>query len=78
MHDRTGLCHENYEHIGLINFRRRPNRVKLCGENNGISMLTKFKYTKIFANHFNFRHILNDHNHIKHISSSIVEILVTH
>ena len=47
---------------------------KWLGEN----VTTKFYYTEPFANHFLFRHAVDDHNNLQHSVPSIEGTWVTH
>ena len=37
-----------------------------------------FQYTEPFSNHFDFRYIVDNHNHIRHMFPSIEEIWTIH
>ena len=39
---------------------------------------TTFQYTEPFANHFNFRHAVDDHNNLRHGLPSIESTIITH
>ena len=45
---------------------------------NGETETKKFKYTEVIANHFDFRHIVDDHNNLRHQVPAIEETWTTH
>ena len=47
-------------------------------QKDGETQEKTFQYTEPFSNHFDFRHIVDDHNHIRHMFPSIEEIWTTH
>ena len=53
--------------------RESKRVVKKNGENETI----RFKYTAPFSNHFDYRHVIDDHNNIRHMYPSIEEIWKT-
>ena len=44
----------------------------------GETKTTSFQYTAPFANHFNYRHAVDDHNNLRHGIPSIESTIVTH
>jgi hypothetical protein len=44
----------------------------------GQNVTKKFKYTESFANHFLYRHCVDDHNNLRHTGVSIEETWQTH
>ena len=47
-------------------------------EKDGEPVSTKFKYCLPFSNHFDFRHVIDDHNNLRHSLPSIEETWTTH
>jgi hypothetical protein len=44
---------------------------------NGQKKLTTFKYHEMFCLHFNYCHIIDDHNNLRHALPSVEETWVT-
>ena len=48
------------------------------GSTQGMVRLKQKKYTEVIANHFDFRHIVDDHNNLRHQVPSIEQTWTTH
>ena len=57
---------------------KEPSRARkdAVWSNNGTPCT--FRYTECFANHFDFRHVVDDHNHLRHAAPAIEETWLTH
>ena len=47
-------------------------------QKDGETQEKTFQYTEPFSNHFDFRHVVDDHNHIRHMFPSIEETWIMH
>ena len=56
--------------------QRESKRVYM--DKDGENTTKKFQYTEPFANHFDFRHIVDDHNNLRHQVPAIEEVWATH
>ena len=45
---------------------------------NGETKTAKFHYTEPFANHFDYRHVVDDHNNLRHGLPAIETTMITH
>ena len=51
---------------------------KRIWKGRGKTKITTFQYTEPFANHFYFRHAVDDHSNLRHEVPSIESTIVTH
>ena len=51
---------------------------KRVWKENGQTRTATFQYTEPFANHFNYRHAVDDHNNLRHGLPSIESTILTH
>ena len=45
---------------------------------NSEPVLVKFQYCLPFSNHFDFRHVIDDHNNLRHSKAALEETWTTH
>ena len=64
-----------YGGLTIPSHQRESKRI---WEENGENRRTTFQYTEPFANHFNYRHAVDDHNNLRHGLPSIESTIVTH
>ena len=63
---------------GLTDHPTHPAARRVYKNNQGIYTNKFFKYTEPFANHYLYRHAVDDHNHLRHAIPSIEATWVTH
>ena len=73
--DYTMKIMSTYGGLTVSEGQRNSKRVFI---KNGTEHTTHFKYTEPFANHFDYRHIVDDHNNLRHQTPSIEETWRTH
>ena len=65
-----------YGGLTVKNGQRESKRCHL--DSDGENIITRFQYTEPFANHFDYRHIVDDHNNLRHQVPAIEEVWGTH
>jgi hypothetical protein len=63
---------------GLMDHPTHPAVRRVFKNNNGSYTNKFFKYKEPFANHYLYRHAVDDHNHLRHAVPSIEATWVTH
>ena len=63
---------------GGLTVPQNQRESKRVWKENGETKTATFQYTEPFANHFNFRHAVDDHNNLRHGLPSIESTIVTH
>ena len=64
---------------GDLNIPENSDNTRRFYKNNEGNFVERFfRYTTIFYNHFRFRHLIDDHNNLRHQSPSLEETWVTH
>ena len=64
---------------GDLNIPANSDNTRRFYKNNEGNLVERFfRYTTIFYNHFRFRHLIDDHNNLRHQSPSLEETWVTH
>eukprot|EP00559_Dactyliosolen_fragilissimus_P002711 CAMPEP_0184872744 /NCGR_PEP_ID=MMETSP0580-20130426/41459_1 /TAXON_ID=1118495 /ORGANISM="Dactyliosolen fragilissimus" /LENGTH=665 /DNA_ID=CAMNT_0027375583 /DNA_START=1012 /DNA_END=3007 /DNA_ORIENTATION=+ len=63
---------------GGLTFPKNQRISKRTWKENGETKNITFQYTEPFANHFNYRHAVDDHNNLRHGLPSIESTMLTH
>ena len=56
----------------------QENTRRFYKDSTGTTIRREFKYTTVFANHFNYRHAVDDHNNLRHSTPAFEETWITH
>ena len=62
---------------GLVEPPNQPESKRIFKNTSGERVTVNFEYKEPFANHFNFRHAVDDHNNLRHGLPSIETSIVT-